>query len=205
MELIKERFIDTFMQIAKLTANLSYAKKKKVGAVLVKDNRIIAHGFNGTVSGSDNCCEEVINIEKFVYRCDNKECESNTDNSKVYPYYSEDNSGDTCVYCDGNIAEYSEKVGEKLVTKEGVIHAEENTILQCVKNGIATNNTILVVTHSPCERCARMIAQAGIKTVYFDEIHDNGEGLIKLLEYGLAIVPTSKGGILFLQHKGIIC
>lgn len=205
MELIKERFVKPFLEIARITANLSYAKKKKVGAVLVKDNRIIAHGFNGTVSGSDNCCEKIVNIEKYVYRCDNKECESNTDNSKVYPYYNEDNSGDTCVYCGGNIAEYSEKVGEKLVTKEGVIHAEEDVLIRSAKNGIATNNTILVVTHSPCERCARMIAQAGIKTVYFDEIHDNGEGLMKMLEYGVVIVPTNKEGILFLQNKGVIC
>ena len=49
-----------FMRVAQLTAQLSYAKRKKVGAVLVKDNRIISIGFNGTPAGIDNTCEDVM-------------------------------------------------------------------------------------------------------------------------------------------------
>ena len=48
------------MKVAQLTAELSYAKRKKVGAVLVKDNRIISVGFNGQPTGWDNCCEDVM-------------------------------------------------------------------------------------------------------------------------------------------------
>lgn len=50
-----------FMKVAQLTAELSYAIRKKVGAVLVKDNRIISIGFNGTPKGWDtNDCEDVM-------------------------------------------------------------------------------------------------------------------------------------------------
>ena len=50
-----------FMKVAQLTAELSYAVRKKVGAVLVKDNRIISIGFNGTPKGWDtNDCEDVM-------------------------------------------------------------------------------------------------------------------------------------------------
>lgn len=45
------------MAIAELTANLSHAKRLKVGAVIVKDNQIIGTGYNGTPSGWDNNCE----------------------------------------------------------------------------------------------------------------------------------------------------
>ena len=48
------------MRVAQLTAELSYAKRKKVGAVLAKDSRIISIGYNGTPHGWDNCCEEVM-------------------------------------------------------------------------------------------------------------------------------------------------
>lgn len=48
------------MKVAQLTAELSYAQRKKVGAVLVKDNRIISIGYNGTPSHMDNCCEDVL-------------------------------------------------------------------------------------------------------------------------------------------------
>lgn len=49
-----------FMKSAELSATLSYCERKKVGAVLVKDSRIIVNSYNGTISGSENCCEETI-------------------------------------------------------------------------------------------------------------------------------------------------
>ena len=58
---MKQKKMDKyFMKVAQLTAELSYAVRKKVGAVLVKDNRIISIGFNGTPKGWDNCCEDVL-------------------------------------------------------------------------------------------------------------------------------------------------
>lgn len=53
------RMDNYFMKVAQLTAELSYAKRKKVGAVLVKNNRIISIGYNGTPTGSiSNVCED---------------------------------------------------------------------------------------------------------------------------------------------------
>lgn len=49
-----------FISVAKLTASLSYCKKLQVGAIAVKDKRIICTGYNGTLPGHDNCCEEEI-------------------------------------------------------------------------------------------------------------------------------------------------
>lgn len=50
------------METAKSAAKLSYAERKKVGAVLVKDNSIIAYGYNGTPAGFDNTCEDTAPI-----------------------------------------------------------------------------------------------------------------------------------------------
>lgn len=38
-------------------AELSRSTRKKVGCVIVKDNKIISIGYNGTLPGEDNCCE----------------------------------------------------------------------------------------------------------------------------------------------------
>ena len=46
-----------YITIAQETALLSTAERKKVGCVLVKNNNIIAFGYNGTPSGFDNTCE----------------------------------------------------------------------------------------------------------------------------------------------------
>ena len=45
------------MKIAEVTSNLSYAKRLQVGAVIVKDNQILATGYNGMPSGWENNCE----------------------------------------------------------------------------------------------------------------------------------------------------
>ncbi len=47
-----------YMDIAKRTSELSYANRNKVGAVLVKDNNILAFSWNGTPRGFNNNCED---------------------------------------------------------------------------------------------------------------------------------------------------
>jgi len=49
-----------FISIAENTANLSYCVRLKVGAIAVRDKRIICTGYNGTLPGSDNCCEYTV-------------------------------------------------------------------------------------------------------------------------------------------------
>ena len=55
--MVKDKYKEYYMNIAMDTAQLSTAIKKKVGAVVVKDDRIISVGYNGTPSGWDNACE----------------------------------------------------------------------------------------------------------------------------------------------------
>ena len=57
---MKQKFIDAYMEVAKTFANLSSAQRLKVGAIVVKDDRIISIGYNGMPSGWDNCCEDVV-------------------------------------------------------------------------------------------------------------------------------------------------
>ena len=55
---MKVKFISAFMDIAARVAQLSTARRLKVGAIIVKDKRIISLGFNGTPYGWDNNCED---------------------------------------------------------------------------------------------------------------------------------------------------
>lgn len=54
---MKSKFIELYLDIAERISQLSYAERLKVGAVVVKDNRILSYGYNGTPSGFDNKCE----------------------------------------------------------------------------------------------------------------------------------------------------
>ena len=60
---MKQKFIDYFMDVAERTSQLSHAIRLKVGAIIVKDNRIISIGYNGMPSGWDNNCEEVVDVD----------------------------------------------------------------------------------------------------------------------------------------------
>jgi dCMP deaminase len=60
---MKPKFIDYYMKIAEVTASLSYAKRLQVGAVIVKDNQILATGYNGMPSGWENVCEHEVDSE----------------------------------------------------------------------------------------------------------------------------------------------
>lgn len=61
---MKQKWVDAFMDTAERFAQLSSAKRLKVGSVVVKDNRIISIGYNGTPAGWDNDCEEVVEVHE---------------------------------------------------------------------------------------------------------------------------------------------
>ena len=64
--MIKEKYIGTYMKVAHLFAEHSSAKRKKVGAVIVKDDRIISIGYNGMPAGWNNDCEDLVIYRKEI-------------------------------------------------------------------------------------------------------------------------------------------
>lgn len=52
------KYDKAYLRIAKEWGQLSYCKRKQVGAIIVKDRMIISDGYNGTPSGFENCCED---------------------------------------------------------------------------------------------------------------------------------------------------
>ncbi|MDR0750369.1 MAG: dCMP deaminase family protein [Tannerellaceae bacterium] len=53
-----------YLQMAMIWAENSYCNRRKVGALIVKENMIISDGFNGTPSGFENICEDENNVTK---------------------------------------------------------------------------------------------------------------------------------------------
>ena len=58
--MIKEKYLGAYMKTARVFAELSSSRRKQVGAVVVKDDRIISIGYNGMPSGWNNNCEDEI-------------------------------------------------------------------------------------------------------------------------------------------------
>lgn len=61
----KQRDLDLrYLRMARIWAENSYCKRRKVGALVVKEKMIISDGYNGTPSGFENVCEDENNVTK---------------------------------------------------------------------------------------------------------------------------------------------
>ena len=70
---MKQKYIEAHMRVAEIYASLSTATRLKVGAIVVKDNRVISIGYNGMPSGWTNECED----ENFVTKPEVLHAETN--------------------------------------------------------------------------------------------------------------------------------
>jgi dCMP deaminase len=63
---LKQKLVEAYMDTAERFAQLSHARRLHVGAIVVKDDRIISIGYNGMPAGWDNNCEDDIIVEADV-------------------------------------------------------------------------------------------------------------------------------------------
>ena len=59
-----QKFDRSYLRMAEIWAENSYCRRRKVGALIVKDNMIISDGYNGTPSGFENICEDENGVTK---------------------------------------------------------------------------------------------------------------------------------------------
>jgi dCMP deaminase len=77
---------------------------------------------------------------------------------------------------------------ENGLTKPEVLHAESNAISKLAKSHSSGKDSELFVTHSPCMECAKLIHQAGIKSVYYKEQYRSTDGLEFLKKSGVNVI-----------------
>ena len=74
------------------------------------------------------------------------------------------------------------------ITKPYVLHAEANAITKVAKSNNSSEGSTLYVTTSPCMECSKLIIQAGIKRVVFDEKYRITDGLEILERAGIELI-----------------
>lgn len=74
------------------------------------------------------------------------------------------------------------------------VHAEANAIIQAAKNGVRIDEAELYTTASPCWSCFKLIANAGIRTVYFGEFYRDRRSVEVARELGIGLVDLSEVG-----------
>ena len=67
-------------------------------------------------------------------------------------------------------------------------HAEANAIVQAAKNGVGIDQSKIYVTASPCYDCFKLIANAGINTIYYEEFYRDQRIMDRSKEVGIQLV-----------------
>lgn len=143
--MLKQKYVNVYAKIVRILAEQSSCDRARVGALLLKDTRIVATGYNGSLPGTPHC----------------------------------DETGHLML--DGHCVR--------------TIHAEQNCILFCAKQGISTENCEMFVTHSPCPICTKEAIQAGISTIYYLEPYRIDENPFRNLVHMVHVTEGKQQGI----------
>ena len=154
------------MEMAYSVAKLSYAARRQVGCVIIKDNQIISFGYNGTPHGFDNECENIEVLDNV-----------NTADAHQLLYMGFEMVDDhSCI---------------KKTTKKEVLHAESNALTKIAKSTLSSEGSILYTTTAPCFECSKLIIQSGIKEVYFNETYRDMSGVELLNKANIKVNKTN--------------
>lgn len=175
---MKQKFIQAYMDVAKTFAELSHARRLHVGAIVVKDDRIISIGYNGMPAGWDNNCE-------------NKEYMSSDAGGWLSPeeIYQQWPFEETVVVANDNES-FETAMRYRLKTKPEVLHAETNAIAKLAKSTESGDGADLFVTHAPCIECAKLIYQSGIRRVFYGKEYRDDSGVKFLEKSGVTVNKT---------------
>jgi len=74
------------------------------------------------------------------------------------------------------------------------VHAEANAIIQAAKNGTAIDGADIYVTASPCWNCFKLIANSGIRRIFYLEFYRDERVLSVAAQAGIEMRQVSIGG-----------
>ncbi|MFW5735000.1 MAG: deoxycytidylate deaminase [Oceanidesulfovibrio sp.] len=127
-----------FLRICFLVAERSTCVRRKVGAVAVRDKRILATGYNGAPSNVAHCLDIGCLREQLGVP-----------------------SGQRHEICRG-------------------LHAEQNVIIQAAVHGVSIKDSDIYCTTQPCLICSKMLANCGVKNIFYAESYPDelAEGML---------------------------
>lgn len=89
---------------------------------------------------------------------------------------------------------HCDEVGHEMVDGHCIrtTHAEANAIVQAAKNGVSIDNSEIFVTASPCYNCFKLIANSGIKVIYYRELYRDQRITDRAKEVGIELVSLEE-------------
>lgn len=135
-----------FLEIANVAKKRSTCLRRQVGAVIVRDKRILSTGYNGVPTGITHCNEVGCLRDKLQIP-----------------------SGERHELCRGS-------------------HAEQNAIVNAANFGISLKGSTIYINTQPCILCTKMIINAGITKIVYEEGYPDELSLEMIKESGIELV-----------------
>jgi dCMP deaminase len=137
-----------FMEIASVVAKRSTCLRNQVGALFVRNKRILTTGYNGAPSNLPHCDEVGCAREGVASGTRHELCRA--------------------------------------------VHAEQNAIIQAALHGVSIEGATLYCTHQPCVLCAKMMINARIKRVVYQQSYPDETALKFLEQAGIEILKLKE-------------
>ncbi len=137
-----------FMEMAHLVSTWSscFAENRSIGAVIVKDKRVMTTGYNGAPAKTQTCKERGYCLRRKL------NIPSGTRQEVCY-----------------------------------AIHAEQNAVVQAAKLGISIDGGTCYCTHQPCSVCAKILINAGIERIVYEQGYPDAFALELINEAGVVL------------------
>jgi dCMP deaminase len=144
------------------------AGRHGVGAVLVREHRIIAGGYNGSPPGEPHC------FELRCLGCDADWSGGFPEGTDERGFGKAEIQAGKCPKCGGELSGGHLIRGEHCVR---TLHAEENALLQCALDGTTPAGATVYTTAGACWDCAKRFLRVRVARVVFAEPYDSRYGL----------------------------
>jgi dCMP deaminase len=167
---MKEKLKKAYIKTAETFAELSHAQRLHVGAIVVKDDRIISIGYNGMPAGWDNNCED----REYMSR-------------DASGWLNPDEIEEQWPFTEWEDIDQAFTKRYRLKTKPEVLHAETNAIAKLARSSDSGLGADMFITHAPCLDCAKLIYQSGIKRVWYGAQYRDSTGTEFLRKSGIEV------------------
>lgn len=177
----KQRLWDeTWLLFADMMAERhSKCASKSVACVIVKDEKPISIGLNGTPSGHTNCNEIYIKQEDGFYK--HADYVTSTDVDMINEPTRLIRGGVTYIKC-------TDPYDHHHWSKQHEIHAEINAIGKLAADSTNAFGATAYVTHSPCHSCSLALIAARVARVIYAVGYEHGDGLELMRESGIEVL-----------------
>jgi dCMP deaminase len=188
-----------FMRLAHEAATMGTCSRRQVGAIAVRDKRVLATGFNGAPAGTHHCEHEKYLVGDRCSHCG------------AFSGYQLHNRPFGAVFTEGLSHAFTPETHEArdpdlvhIVNRyscSNAVHAEANVLAYAAADGVALRGATIYTNTYPCHGCAKQMVSCGIIEVVYDADYCNDPLVARLCEEAKMVLRRYESSVLTIDSN----